>query len=99
MAKYLNISKYKEEDNIIYYYVEGQYKSKFYIKIVPKHKLVFFYKDNNFNQQPLGVIDFKKTCPFQPISGLNENDVAMASMRAGIALHKNEFPDFIGAYS
>ena len=95
MGKGIDISKYKIENNI-HYYLVSKYDPVCYIGIEPEKKLVWLYKDEDFSQLPLGVIDFNQEKPLKSIPGLHDNDVAIVAMQAGLAMHRNKFPDYIG---
>ena len=96
MAKYINISKHSEINNLFVYFVSGDFGPTFYMSIDPIKKLIYFYKNEDFTQSPLGIINLNFEPPLKDIPGLDEDDVGMAAMQAAIAIHKNEFPDYIG---
>ena len=95
MGKGINISKYKTENNV-YYYLVFKYNDLFYIGIEPSKKIIRFYKNKDFTQPPLGIINLNHEPPLKDIPGLNKSDVGMAAMQAAIAIYKNEFPKYIG---
>ncbi len=97
MGKGINISKYKFSNEIYYYHVfQSQNDPTFYIGIDLTKKHLLFYRNNDFLQEPLGIIDLNHETILKEIPELNKLNVRMAAMQAAIAIHKNEFPDFIG---
>ena len=59
-------------------------------------KIIWFYKNKDFTQPPLGIINLNHEPSLKDIPGLNKSDVRMAAMQTAIAIYKNEFPEYIG---
>lgn len=97
MAKGIDITKYKEEKGIHYYFIsKGDRNPLVFIGIDPKNKIILFYKNSNFNAGLLDIIDLKDKNPIKSIPGIERIDLIMTVARAHLAIHKKEFPKYIG---
>ncbi len=100
MGKGIDIIKYKSSNNIHYYYIAfGDLIPVFYIAINPIKNTVSFFKDNDFAQEPIGIIDFNNPDPFKSIPKIpdvHKNYILMTITRARLAINKGEFHDYIG---
>ena len=100
MAICIIIVKYKQENQIHYYKVEG-HRSTFYIGIDSHKKLIYFFdlNDENFSH-PIAIINpYIGPVLATQISDLYGLDSSTAIIQAYKALEKNDFPDYIGKQS
>lgn len=100
MGKGIDITHYKQENNIYYYGVsKGNNCPDFYIGIDCKNKTILFYRTNDFIN-PLMVVDpLEEYVLDKTIPGINKHDAALAIIQAYKALKNNYFPKYIGIQS
>lgn len=92
----IGITKYKEENSIIYYFVSTRRNGffEFFIGIDKKNNIVIFFQDKNL-KKILGVVDFAITERPQLIDHIDlavSNRVALQVYRA---ICDNKFPDVL----
>ena len=89
------ITKYKESDSALFYYVCGIdfEEQKFYIEVIPQKKIIIFYKNNNFNNI-LGKMDLNDlNKPFDSIAEIHYSIVARVGIQILKAIKQNYFPN------
>ena len=92
---YIQIKKYVNQNNIYYYSVNttelGGYD--FFIGIDPLKKKILFFSNNNFNDNPITVVDFNLSEPLLAPNTIDLKVYTRVVTKACRALINNEFPD------
>lgn len=98
MGIFLDIQKYKTDNDKHYYHVKPESNRDFYMEIDTSGKRINFFGDRE-GLQFLGKINLGSDDHFLDIPGFDYRSLALATVQAVKAFRANHFPEYISKQS